>query len=210
MPEPVLDTVALRVMAFAHPRGIGVLLTALGVPRARFPTEVYNNDEDAAPLERGDAGFSELAAGLRFARREALSRPAAQARRYLTWLRNAAQLPDRLAQGTLVVDPLEVGELPQREELRERFGIGRGEAACLVLAQRHGAEVVFLSSDEDACDAAAELGLAYLTLKDVLTAWVRGAPPTVAELDAMVEGMRLAKFGLPPPFVEELRGQARP
>lgn len=31
MPEPVLDTVVLRVMAFAHPNGIEILLETLNV-----------------------------------------------------------------------------------------------------------------------------------------------------------------------------------
>lgn len=44
MPEPVLDTVVLRVMAFAHPNGIEILLETLNVSRARFPAEVYNRD----------------------------------------------------------------------------------------------------------------------------------------------------------------------
>jgi len=52
MPERVLDTVVLRVLAFAHPRGIDILLRALDAPRACFPAEAYNADEDALPLRR--------------------------------------------------------------------------------------------------------------------------------------------------------------
>lgn len=209
MREPVLDTVALRVMAFAHPTGIDVVLAAHGVARARFPGEVYDRDEAALPLDADDHGLSEFARGLRHAWRQAASLPAAEAERYRRWLRHAAQLGGHFARGALVIDRLAVEELLLREEYRDRFGIGRGEAACLVLARRDGARVVFLSSDAVACAAAADLGLPFLTLPDVLAAWVDRVAPVVADLDAMVDGMRAARFGLKEEFVAELRQRAR-
>lgn len=196
MPERVLDTVILRVLAFAHPRGIEILLAALEAPIARFPTEVYNRDEDALPLTDRDEQLSELARGLRFAQRQMRDRPSHEADRFRAWLENARQLADHLTRGTLLVDPLSVDELPHREELMDRFGIGRGEAAALVLAERYGAEAVFLSSDDDACQAAKALGIGYLTLVDVLGRWIDRIVPTMGEFDDLVAGMRAAKFGL--------------
>jgi hypothetical protein len=209
-PEPILDNVALRVMAFAHSDGIALLLAALNAPRARFPTEVYNRDEDALTLDADDTELSELARGLRYARRQVASLSPTGAQRYLRWLQHAAQIPRHLDQATLVIDPLTVSELPLREHYRTYYGIGRGEAACLVLSRRHGAAVVFLSSDEVACQAAVDLGMPYLTLQDVLTAWVDQLQPTVAQVDVLVTGMRAAKFGLAQEVIDELRRRAKP
>lgn len=205
MLEHVLDTVALRVLAFAHPQGVGILLKALAVPLARFPVEVYNQDEDARPLELADEDLSELARGLRYARRQASSLPAAAGRRYQVWLDNAVQLQHHLAAGRLVVDPLTLEELPRREDLQRRFGLGRGESACLTLVERYRAQGVFLSSDEPACRVAQQLGLAYLTLPQVLDLWVERVSPTPGLLDALIDGMRAARFGLTDEFVRGLR-----
>jgi len=207
MPERVLDTVVLRVLAFAHPRGIDILLRALDAPRARFPAEAYNADEDALPLDERDEDLSELARGLRFAHRQTRDRPAAEAARYQTWLEHGRQLAEHLARGTLVIDPLTVDELPRRDELVERFGIGRGEAAALVLAERYGAEAVFLSSDDDACEVAKKLGISRLTLIDVLDRWIECTRPTLHDFDALVAGMRAAKFGLRQEVFSALRGR---
>ena len=49
MHKPVIDTVVLRVMSFAHPRGIDILLEALNVSLVRLPAEVYNRDENSRP-----------------------------------------------------------------------------------------------------------------------------------------------------------------
>jgi hypothetical protein len=157
MPEaepPVIDTVVLRVMAFAHPEGLDILLKALRVSRARFPAEVYNRDEDVLPLTALDDTLSELARGLRYARRRAQALPSAQAERYRTWLMHAEQLPRHLERGSLFVDPLEIEDLSRREALMQMFGIDLGEAACLVLAARSRAPALFLSADEAAFWAA--------------------------------------------------------
>jgi len=37
---------------------------------------------------------------------------------------------------SLLIEPLQIEELPRREKLGELYGIGRGEAACLVLSER--------------------------------------------------------------------------
>jgi hypothetical protein len=205
----VLDTVALQALAFAHPDGIAILLATLGTPSARFPAEVYNQDEDTLPLETDDALLSELARGLRYARRQVASRPPAEGQRYATWLRHAAQLHDHLVRATLVIDPLTVEELPLREHYQTAYGLGRGEAACLVLSRRYGAAVIFLSSDTLACEAADNLGLPFLTLSDVLMAWVDRLNPPVDEVDALVAGMRAARFGLTQEVIDELRQRAR-
>ncbi|MHB8644377.1 MAG: hypothetical protein ACYDAR_01155 [Thermomicrobiales bacterium] len=204
MNEVVLDTVALRVMAFAHPDGIDILLAALAVPTARLPAEVYNADEDA-PLM--DADISELARGLRFARRQVAMIPAAQGQRYATWLVNAAQITRHRAVGTLIIDPLTVEELPRREEVQQRFGIGLGESASIVLAERFGALAIFLSSDDFAYRAAQALGIRSFTLLDVLERWVQAQHPPLAVFDDLIEGMRTAKFGLKREFAAGLRVQ---
>jgi hypothetical protein len=204
--EVVLDTVALRVMAFAHPDGIAILLAALAVAAARFPAEVYNADEDA-PLP--DADVSELVRGLRFARRQIATLLAAQGQRYATWLANAAQIARHQAAGTLLIDPLAVDELPRREEIRQRFGIGTGEAAGIALAERFGAVAIFLSSDDRAYQSAQALGIRSLTLLDVLERWVTQQHPSLADFDALVAGMSAAKFGLRADFAQTLRGRVK-
>lgn len=204
MSEVVLDTVALRVMAFAHPDGIDILRAALAVDAARFPAEVYNADEDAS---LPDANVSELARGLRFARRQIAALPAVPGRRYAAWLANTAQITHHLAAGTLIIDPLAVDELPRREEMRQQFGIGTGEAAAIVLAERYGAIAIFLSSDDKAYRIAQLLGIRSLTLPNVLERWVTQQRPSLAEFDALVAGMGTAKFGLRADFARALRAR---
>ncbi|TAK35516.1 MAG: hypothetical protein EPO21_05765 [Chloroflexota bacterium] len=210
MPEHVLDTVVLRVMSFSHPDGIAILLDALASKIARFPAEVYNSDEHTMSLEADDEELSELARGLRYAERQARALPLAAAQRYRTWLRNAAQLATHLESGSLVITPLTVDELLLRESLARQYGIGRGESACLVLVERFRAVGVFLSSDEPACDVARTLGFQYLTLPQVIQMWVTRVRPRLAQLDTLVAGMRAAKFGLRPAFVDELRRVVEP
>jgi hypothetical protein len=205
MPEYVLDTVALRTMAFAHPQGIDIVLEALDARAARFPAEVYNQDEDQLPLSALDDVLSELARGIRLTRRRVATLPAPGAQRYRAWLTNAAQLASHHKAGTLLIDPLTVEELPRRESLRQDYGIGRGEAACLVLVERYQALGVFLSSDEPACRVARHLGLAYVTLAQVLESWVDRTKPTEESLDELIAGMRLARFGLTESFVTDLK-----
>lgn len=196
-------------MAFAHPNGIAILLAAVSAARGRFPGEVYNLDEDDLPADADDVELSELARGLRYARRQAASLPPADAQPYITRLERVAQISSHLARGTLVIDPLTVDELLLRERYRIDYNIGRGEAACLVLAHRYEAGVVFVSSDAPACRVADTLGVPYLTLQDVLTAWVDRLRPTVAEINALVVGMRAARFGLTQEFVEALRQRSQ-
>lgn len=204
-PKPILDTVVLRAMAFAHAQGIDVLLAALGAPVVRVATEVYVRDEDKLSLDEDDRDLSELARGLRFARRQIERRPLSEVRRYQSWLHNAHQLAVHLDQGSLIIDALTIEELAQREELRRDHGLGRGASASLVLVMRHAGRVLFLSSDEMACQAARRLGIDHVTLQDVLVAWVERLNPAPDALDAMVEGLKNAKFGLNPTFVQALR-----
>lgn len=196
MAPPVLDTMVLQAFVFGHPDGGAVLLDALAVRAARFPAEVYNADEDQLPPGAGDGALSEFARGIRYARRKIATLPQPQAERFATWLRNARQLPPLLERGSFYVDPLDVGELPQREALSARFGIGRGEAACLTLALRQEANAVFLSSDAKACKAARDLGVAFLTVVDVLESWVGRVRPAERDLDALIDGLAAAKFSL--------------
>jgi hypothetical protein len=139
--------------------------------------------------------------------RSVLPRPEAQ--RLSREEQVAAEPAKLLARTTLEIDPLTVSEFPLRERYRADFGIGRGEAACLVLARRLGAAAIFLSSDEVACRAAVDLGLPVLTLPDMLLRWVDPLQPTGAELDVLVAGMRAAKFGLTQEFIADLRTRAR-
>ncbi|MGH2459851.1 MAG: hypothetical protein ACRDIY_13405 [Chloroflexota bacterium] len=205
MPEYVLDTVVLQVMAFSDPDGVEILLQGLAVTKVRFPAEVYNWDQDSLPLDTPDDDLSEFARGLRYTFRQTRMLPPAEGGRYTTWLRNADQLARHRAEGSLVVDPLTIEELPQREELIEGYGIGRGEAACLVLVERYRAMGVFLSSDEDACAVARRLELTYCTIPDILDAWVKRSRPTMERLDTLIAGLRAAKFGLKAEVMERLR-----
>jgi hypothetical protein len=150
---PILDTMILQAFAFGHPHGCDFLLQALGTKAARFPAEVYNLDENRADLSEGDPSLSEFAGGIRWARRQVDSLPPSRARRYKRWLHNVRQLATHIRAGNLAVDPLTVPELSSREAISRRFGIGRGESACLVLAQRSNGTAVFVSSDEEACQA---------------------------------------------------------
>ena len=205
MAEYVLDTVVLQVMSFAAPDGITILLEGLAAPNARFPAEVYNRDEATFPLGVPDSDLSEFARGLRYAARQVRVLPSSVAERYQTWLSNAAQLTGHLEEGRLVVDPLTIEELAQREDLVMEYGIGRGEAACLTLVERYRAVGIFLSSDEEACTVARKLGLAYLTLPEIVEAWARQKQPARNRLENLISGMRAAKFGLKPDVLARLR-----
>lgn len=205
MSKFVLDTVVLRVFAFAHPQGLDILLEALNTSRAGFPAEVYNQDEDNLPLNTPDEDLSELARGLRYARRQAQTLPGLKGQRFQARLESATQLPRHIQAGSFFIEPLELEELPRREDLRQIYGIGRGEAACLVLAERETLTAVFLSSDEIACRAAQALGISFLTIPDVLTAWVHQAHPSLELLQALVDGMRNAAFTLPESLYQQLQ-----
>ena len=192
MHKPVIDTVVLRVMSFAYPRGIDIVLEALNVSLLRFPAEVYNRDENSRPQKEDDEGLSELAKGLRYAQRQIQQRPPAEALRYQKWIGNAQQLPSHFKEGSLIVETLTVEEIYQREILQKTCD--KGEAACLVLAKRYQGQAVFLSSDKKACQVAKELDIPYLTVPDILEAWVEQKQPTIEEFDALVKGMRAANF----------------
>lgn len=89
MSKFVLDTVVLRVFAFAHPQGIDILLAALNTPQAVFPSEVFNLDEDSLPPDVSDENLSELARGLRYARRQVQLQPGLAGQRFQARLENA-------------------------------------------------------------------------------------------------------------------------
>ena len=208
MSKKILDTVVLRVMSFAHPRGIDILLEALNTSSACFPTEIYNQDENSRALEEDDEGLSELAIGLRGVQRKIQMSTPGETSRDRTWLRNSQQLPRHFKQGSLIVETLTVEELYEREMLQKQYSkCDKGEAACLVLAKRYQGQAVFLSSDKKACQVATELGIPYLTLPDILKAWVDRKPPTIEEFNALVKGIFAAKFDLKKSFVDidELR-----
>jgi predicted nucleic acid-binding protein len=205
MSKFVLDTVVLRVFAFAHPQGIEILLTALKTSQVSFPAEVYNQDEDNLPLNVSDENLSELARGIRYARRQTQNLPGLKGQRFQTRLENATQIPRYLQTGNLLIEPLELLELSQRENLIKNYGIGCGEAACLVLAQRESSTAIFLSSDDLACRASQILGISFLTIPDILTAWVRQNQPTIDLLQDLIEGMRNANFVLPDNDYENLQ-----
>jgi predicted nucleic acid-binding protein len=206
---PVLDTVVLHAFGFGHPDGIETLLRVLQTEQARLPAEVYNADEDALPPGEDDEDLSELARGIRYARRQVRSRPPAEGERYRRWIEHAAQIEEHLKARSLTIDPLQVGELPDREALIDDYGIGRGEAACLVLAQRYGATAVFVSSDEEACQVAENIGVPQITIPEVLETWVNVFCPSVADFDDIVEGLRHAKFDPGEAFSASLRERLR-
>ncbi len=194
----IIDTVVLRVMAFAHPEGLNILLEALNTSSARLPSEVYNLDEDDNRLK--DKDLSELAKGLRYAKREGRQ----------VWLSNAEQLSQHFQQGTLIIETLSLEEIEERVNIELQYKIGKGESACLVLARRYQALAVFLSSDKKACQVAEAIGISYLTLQDIIEIWVELKQPTLEELNFLVNGMENASFRLPANFLEQLRQQCQP
>lgn len=200
----ILDTVALRVMTFAHRDGLTILQESLSALRLSCPGDVYNHDERTIPIEMSDEGLSELARGLRFAERR-VSASVADAQRYQRWLDNAAQLAQSLESGSLVVETLSLDELLRRDELTAVYGIGTGEAACLALMERQRRMGVFVSSDHSACRVAAELGLSFVTLEDVLDRWIRRLGPAEQEFESMIEGMRMARYTVPNNVLTHLR-----
>lgn len=204
MSKFVLDTVVLRVFAFAHPQGIDILLAALNTPQAVFPSEVFNLDEDSLPPSVPDENLSELARGLRYARAQIQLQPGLAGQRFQDRLENATQVPRHIQAGSLFIEKLELEEIPRREQLRRIYGIGRGEAACLTLAERNKRIAIFLSSDEGACHAAQTLAISYLTIPDILTKWVRRDQPTSKLVKDLIDGMRNASFSIPEAFYQEL------
>lgn len=205
MSKFVLDTVVLRVFAFAHPQGIQILLQALNTLQATFPTEVYNMDEDSLPPTSSDSSLSEFARGIRYARRQAQAIPGLKGQRFQVHLENLTQVPRHLQAGNLLISPLSLAEIPNRERLMQQFGIGRGEAACLTLAERDLKTAVFLSSDEKACTTAQSLGTAYLTIPDILKQWVHHHNISCEQLEELVSGMQNASFAIPNELYEQLR-----
>jgi predicted nucleic acid-binding protein len=205
--EPVLDTMVLQAFGFGHPGGIELLLRVLQAETGRFPAEVYAADEEELPLREDDEDLSELARGLRYAKRQVQTLPPSEGERYQRWLDHASQIKEYMDTGDLVLDSVRVEELPKREELMAEHGIGRGEAACLVLALRYGAPAVFVSSDEEACEVADELGIQRITIRDVLRRWVNVLQPPTDKFDGLIEGLRQARFDPGEDFVESLRKQ---
>ncbi len=83
----------------------------------------------------------------------------------------------------------------------------RGEAACLVLAQRDAGTAVLLSSDEIACQAAQALGISFLTIPDILTQWIYNTQPSPSVFQELIEGMRSARFTLPESVLTTLQSR---
>lgn len=205
MSKFVLDTVVLRVFAFAHSQGIDILLAALNTPQAVFPSEVFNLDEDSLPPDTSDENLSELARGLRYTRRQAQSQPGLAGQRFQVRLENATQVPRHIQAGSLFIELLELEEIPRREQLIKIYRIGRGEAACLTLAERNTSIAIFLSSDEAACRVAQTLGISYLTIPDILAEWIRRAKPTPEFVQDLIDGMRNANFAITDAVYQELQ-----
>ena len=149
--------------------------------------------------------MSELARGLRYAQRKSQILPRLEGQRYEVRLQNATQIYGHIQAGSLFIEPLQIKELPRRERLGELYGIGRGEAACLVLSERTLVTSVFLSSDETACKVAQSLGISFLTIPDVLINWVTETHPSQALLQDLVNGMSNASFRIPKQLYEQLQ-----
>jgi hypothetical protein len=194
--NPILDNVVLRVMAFAHPNGLNVLLQALSATCLYIPAEVYNRDESTLPINQRDVNLSEFARGLRYATRQTQTLPMSQALRYQTWLDHAALVTQYLDQGSLQIQTLTLAELNERDIIQNTHQIGRGESACIVLAQRYNLQAVFLSSDTKACRVAQSLGIDYLTLLNILERWIVQTQPSLEDFEALAIGMQNAKFSL--------------
>jgi predicted nucleic acid-binding protein len=204
-PKPILDNVVLRVMAFAHPNGLNILLQALAATCLYIPPEVYNRDESTLPINQRDINLSEFARGLRYATRQIQILPMPQARRYQTWLEHAAQVTQHLDHGSLQIQTLTLAELDERDIIQNTHQIGRGESACIVLAERHNLQAVFLSSDTKACRVAQSSGIDYLTLLDILERWIKQVHPSFEEFETLIIGMQSAKFSLKEAELSKLR-----
>jgi hypothetical protein len=179
------------------------------VKSARFPAEVYNLDEDRDDLPEEDPSLSEFAKGIRWARRYVQSLPAARSGRFRIWLNRLQQLHMHMRVGDLAVHPLTIPELSLREAISGRFGIGRGECTCLVLAQRHGGIAVFVSSDELACQAADALSIPHRTVPDLLERWVLRVKPITSLVEDLLNGLAGARFALPQHVAEKLLSLCR-
>jgi predicted nucleic acid-binding protein len=204
-PKPILDNVVLRVMAFAHPNGLDILIQALSATCLYIPAEVYNRDESTLPINQRDINLSEFARGLRYATRQTQTLPISQARRYQTWLDHAAQVLQHLDNSSLKIQALSLAELNERDIIQNTHQIGRGESACILLAQRHNLQAVFLSSDSKACRVAQSLGANYLTLLDILEKWINQVHPSFEEFETLIMGMQSAKFSLKEAELSKLR-----
>lgn len=169
MRDPVLDPGILRFAIFSLTGGLSSLLSAVATPAARVPAEVYNGDEDN-PLSMEDVGLSVLAREIRSLRCQVDALHWSKSQRECAALRNAERLRDHLKDGSLIIDALRPSELPRRELLRDRYGIGRGEAASLVLAERHDAAVVYLSPESLACDVALREGVRFVAVRQAVAA----------------------------------------
>jgi predicted nucleic acid-binding protein len=202
--KPIADNVVLRVMTFAHPDGLDILLAAIYSEATDtsasaciiVPAEVYNCDELSIALDRSEENLSELAKGLRYATRQVRDLPLHQALRYQIWLENSGQLAKHIQQQSLQIQTLTVEELGDRDEMQNKHGIGRGEAACIVLAKRYKLQAVFLSSDEKACKVASSLEIDYTTIPEILEKWVTLLHPSLKAFEELIAGMRAAKFAL--------------
>jgi predicted nucleic acid-binding protein len=203
--NPILDNVVLRVMAFAHPNGLNILLQALSATCLYIPAEVYNRDESSLPINQRDTNLSEFARGLRYATRQTQTLPMSQALRYQTWLDHADQVTQYLDQGNLQIQTLTLAELNERDIIQNTHQIGRGESACIVLTQRHNLKAVFLSSDTKACRVAQSLGVDYLTLLDILERWIGQVHPSLEAFETLIVGMQSAKFSLKEAELSKLR-----
>lgn len=157
MRDPVLDVGLLRFVAFTPPVGLPGLLATIAAASARVPAEVYNGDEDAnLPID--DIGLSVLARDIQTLRHQTVAQH---------W---TVSLRDHLEEGSLIIEVLDVQELPRREQLQDRYGIGRGEAASLVLAERDDAAVVYLSPSGPAFNAARREGLRFIAVRGAVAA----------------------------------------
>lgn len=202
--RPILDTNVLQHFAFAHPDGINILLKGIKNQSAYFPREIYNQDENELPLENHDVELSELARGLRYAKRRAMNPSDEKASRYQTWLNNSKQLPRHLERGSLIIAELVANEIPKREAVISQFGIAKGEAACLVLAQRFERVAVFTSMDNRALRAAEQLSIGVVSGLDVLMSYVKDQRPSEDFLRDFLEGLSNAGYRLRDTEIEQL------
>lgn len=169
MREPVLDPGILRFAILRLTDGLSSLLAAVAASAVRVPAEVYNGDEDE-PLPIEDVGLSVLARDIRALRRQADNLHWSRSQRERAALRNAERLWDHLEDGSLIIDDLRPDELPRRERLQDHYGIGRGEAASLVLAERHGVALVYLSPGGLVSDVARREGVRIVAIRDAVAA----------------------------------------
>ena len=97
-----------------------------------------------------------------------------------------------------------IEELLLRDQLERSHKLGRGEAACIVLAEREHAPALFVSEDDEACKVARIRGVNVVMRQSVLEHWVKQTKPSRTDLDMLLRGLEKARFTVHPQEIKAL------